>query len=145
MKNLALILMLFVCSCGPKAGSVEKGLESYITSFKVRTGVTPKSDVRFGILEEGTAGICETWSDGYTRITIDPNYFEEISEEQREELVYHELGHCELGRDHDETLTYKAGVRIPESVMYPYVFSSTWAKVYGTLRGEYISELLSGN
>lgn len=146
MKRL--LVGVWLCSlaaCGPPAApSIEKDLEVYVQSFKSRTGVTPKSDVVFGALDGTTAGICEVWSDGYTKVTVDREYFDTINENQREELMYHELGHCELDRDHSEAMTYKGGKRVPESVMYPYVFSLTWAQVYDTFRPEYVQELLSG-
>ena len=43
-----------------------------------------------------------------------------MSEERRQELIFHELGHCELNLDHDET--YNETDNCPTSIMNPFVF-----------------------
>lgn len=52
----------------------------------------------------GTVGQCKIYSDGMQEVVIDEGYWDRIGDEQKEFLVFHELGHCILGRDHDDTV-----------------------------------------
>ena len=48
-------------------------------------------------------GLCTTMPGGFKMITLDSNYWYNIlDEDQKEYVVYHELGHCLLGQDHRE-------------------------------------------
>lgn len=52
------------------------------------------------IEEENVIGTC-SWSQNHSHnITLDQNYWRTANDMQREFLVFHELGHCVLGRDH---------------------------------------------
>lgn len=51
-------------------------------------------------LEGQTAGKCTSFSSGTQIIYINPQSWEQRSELEREFLVFHELGHCYLGRGH---------------------------------------------
>ena len=70
--------------------------------------------------------------------------FDRLSDLQREELVFHELGHCFLDRDHDDSLIYhyKFGF-IPNSIMY---FKNIGGHIfYKELREYYLQELISNS
>lgn len=47
-------------------------------------------------------GQCVTNDDGPDRILIEQDYWKNLSDLQREFLVFHELGHCALGRIHND-------------------------------------------
>lgn len=53
-----------------------------------------------GGLETQMAGKCTSFSSGARIIYIDPQSWAERSELEREFLIFHELGHCYLGREH---------------------------------------------
>lgn len=55
--------------------------------------------------------------------------------EQIEIIVFHELGHCVLGRDHDYEVWEDS---TPHSIMYPYVLD---VEVYTKFRDIYMNEL----
>jgi len=58
------------------------------------------------IPERGIAGQCQTYENGNKAIVIDKSYWNRVSDLKREFLVFHELGHCVLDRDHlDDTNT----------------------------------------
>ncbi|MCB0417744.1 MAG: hypothetical protein H6617_00785 [Bdellovibrionaceae bacterium] len=57
----------------------------------------------------------------------------------KEMLVFHELGHCLLGRGHTNT-SYSDGRK--ESIMNSYIFSQSTYRAY---RDEYLKELFSAN
>ena len=56
--------------------------------------------VNFGTLSRGKAGRCRP-NDFPKQITIDSSQWEKLDAPQREVLVFHELGHCILNRDHN--------------------------------------------
>ncbi len=50
----------------------------------------------------GTLGQCKSYSDGSQQVIVDEQYWNRISDEEREYLVFHELGHCILKREHND-------------------------------------------
>jgi len=56
--------------------------------------------VNFGTLPRGKAGSCRP-NDYPKKVTIDAAQWKKLDEQQREALVFHELGHCILNRDHN--------------------------------------------
>jgi len=61
-----------------------------------------------------------TFKERYVHVRRDA--WDQFDEQDKENTIWHELGHCSLGREHDETL-YKDGPwrGCPASLMYPYV------------------------
>lgn len=55
------------------------------------------------IEQRGTLGQCKSYSDGSKQVVIDEPYWNRVDENEREYLVFHELGHCILGREHLDT------------------------------------------
>lgn len=53
-------------------------------------------------VEDGAAGLCSYQSHMPNHVTIDIDFWKNASERLKEFVVFHELGHCELGRDHRE-------------------------------------------
>lgn len=62
---------------------------------------TYQVDAQIGdIIEKNVIGQC-AWSGAHQHsITIDEQYWRTANDLQREFVVFHELGHCVLGRDH---------------------------------------------
>lgn len=52
-------------------------------------------------VDQETGGVCYT---GDHRIEIEKFFWDDLTDLQREGLIFHELGHCELGRGHRNTL-----------------------------------------
>jgi hypothetical protein len=85
---------------------------------------------------KGYVGICKL---GYYRvpyIAIDRTYWKNSSRWGREWLVFHELGHCVLDRDHRDD---KFGVNCPASIMHSYANSFC----YKDYRNYYVKELFT--
>jgi len=64
-----------------------------------------RSDVTadFEVIDRGSvAGICTTNGHDLRHITIDQSFWNRASHLSREMIIYHELGHCVLGRGHRE-------------------------------------------
>lgn len=73
-------------------------------------------------------------------VRISREHWEYLTDMAKEQLVYHELGHCLLYRGHTETYTTIDGKRIPKSVMISYEISDN---TYTTNRAYYIHELFN--
>lgn len=94
-----------------RASEVDTELQPYLDRFMAEGKLrqfTPVLDVelldlRFGSLEEAVRGQCQLFSDGRRAIVIQPSYWQNATEWQREFLIFHELGHCLLDRRHLET------------------------------------------
>lgn len=57
------------------------------------------------IHDDGVAGSCSYGFRQANRVTIDMPFWDRAGYYSREMVVFHELGHCVLGRDHSEELT----------------------------------------
>ena len=96
--------------------------DAYVTKFekichvKVNVPITlkPKLVSPVGVT---WAGLCKSYGK-YGEIEIDENYWNAYSYYGKEQLIFHELGHCVLHRPHSEEV---AGT-IPASIMYPIAF-----------------------
>lgn len=129
MKNfILLILALIVTGCGK--ATIDPAFQSYYDDFKKlmndqkvigNTAVT----IEFGTPTAGDTGIagqCQTFFLGINTIVIDRTGWEQASSDAQRVLIYHELGHCVLGRVHDTTMVVDPGGSgdfIPQSIMYP--------------------------
>jgi hypothetical protein len=45
-------------------------------------------------------GVCFEYSDGSKEIIVQKEWWDNVDHAYRESLIFHELGHCRLGRDH---------------------------------------------
>ena len=84
----------------------------------------PTLEIQIGTLDAyGTSviGLCETYAN-MRRVTFDPDFWNNVSETQRELLAHHELGHCVLYRGHRSDLLSTGAYA---SIMYPIIMSSS--------------------
>ena len=134
MKVLLVFFMLFsFVGCGkvlddvfyrddtPKKKVSHPDFEPYIKTFEQYYGKV-STPILYGKAEEDEnwVGVCTKWlRSNYREIKVDKFYWENANELEREQLIMHELGHCELDRGHrDETLDNEC----PASIMRSYVF-----------------------
>lgn len=144
MNVILLIFSLVASACGSEHDYKDKKIDSefkdLIELFEKEQDVKVDVDVIFNSLNPPTVGMCYFFRDTTTqdktgvRIEIDPEFWFDSSKITKEELLFHELGHCILDRDHDTTVLYGT---IPKSVMYPYVFTTS----YSLFREYYVNEL----
>lgn len=114
MKNksihfIALMLILISCNDTPEVQIVDLAFEEYLTSFEMEANAR-SVDIDEGIENlsivfndgsEDVVGQCVTFTDGHTEVRIDEETWSRYTATQREILVFHELGHCLLGREHN--------------------------------------------
>lgn len=109
------ILTIVVASCSKDDSSeIEQELVTYMEAFvdeaAIRGITIDYSELDLAayvenIVTTGTIGQCESYSDGSKAIVLDERYWIQASDLEREYVVFHELGHCVLGRSHDNSRT----------------------------------------
>jgi hypothetical protein len=143
--NLFLIIIaLLLPSCGQKTPIyIEPNVAPYVNSFESITGIKVNISIRFAKQESSVVGVCFMSNFKGENIELDPDFWNSSDDMEREELVFHELGHCVLMRDHkDDVINDTNGYVLPASIMYPYVMDSA---TYSLNRDYYIRELVDPN
>ena len=155
VKTIPTFIIILLTGCGqeqirdhitgaptkPFTYALEAELSPYWDRFTEVIGV-PSRQVAgfFTTLDVPTVGLCTSYSEGLRKIEIDPTFWAKSNPLTREQLIFHELGHCVLNLDHNSNMIdlHEAG-QIPESIMYPYVFGDQ--PYYEEYRNYYLKEL----
>ncbi len=122
--------------------------DSYIKEFeqqgKVITGNSDFSTgdvpVNFGDTEnDAFQGVCFQYPDGTKEVIIRKSWWDGANQDYRESLLFHELGHCSLDREHtDEVLVTSKERTYKASLMSSVIVGPN---DYKDLRDEYLKEL----
>lgn len=107
MKPLIILVLSFLTpSCGPGLGSDYAQFTAYVDYFVAEGAARGRVIDPFGLKiylvdkleneDNGVIGIC--YSGGY--IYLKKSYWEKATLAGRETLIYHEMGHCLLDKDH---------------------------------------------
>lgn len=146
---LGLVLSTTACGVAPKHNatvSIDPTFTEYVARFedaahqaghKVRVN---DLIVAFGDTGSNTEtrGLC-AFAEGETpAVTINQQAWDSSTDDEREELIFHELGHCLLG------LKHVAGINtdgIPASIMNPVEITSA---IYAQNRAYYLHTLFDG-
>ena len=168
LKTLSAILVLILCtSCGltGRFDKVKKPsgyirqfstsneiFDTYVKKFedhaKIKTGNMNYKvidiPINFGDTENDQfVGVCFTYSDGKKEIIIKADWWNRVSTSSKESLIFHELGHCALDRDHNEDVIENTnGEVIRASIMHPAIVS---AQHYSHFYDGYIHELFTSD
>lgn len=123
-------------SIAPRQSTIDPEFIPFVEKFEKEQNEVVDIDIMFKATEGQIVALC--WRYDYNKqgisIEVDPNFWFSSTEMEKEETIYHELGHCILARDHtEELIDYK----VPKSIMYPYVFSLAYEKY----RSYYVDEL----
>jgi hypothetical protein len=109
------LLPLLLGSCQkediPAPGQVDAELASYLEDFIIEgeaRGYQPVIDpgildIRFDTLTGAVTGQCLTYSDGRREIKVSTSFWANAAAFDKEFLLFHELGHCLLDREHLDT------------------------------------------
>jgi len=106
--TVIVLFLLLGLGCQPEEEGViiDELLQSYVDDFESEAeqrglSITVETDmVVETITGDNTIGQCQAYSDGGTRIVIDAIRWKPLSPLKREYVIFHELGHCVLDRDH---------------------------------------------
>jgi len=75
--------------------AVKRNIEIDLKQLQLRGNISE-------IHEDNVAGVCNYSSNNPNVITVDLSFWNQSSELLKEMVVYHELGHCVLGKGHRE-------------------------------------------
>lgn len=141
--------MLFLLGCqkesGLLPGQVDGALLPFLHSFEQEGMVRNYRPVyapdlvnmRFDTLSGVISGQCKTYSDGRREVVISHRFWAKATFYEKEFLVFHELGHCLLDREH---LEKKASDGTCVSIMHSG--QGDCKNAYGyTTRSAYLDEL----
>lgn len=145
MKKLSIVLIAMLLACGPRIANqnreVDSELEEFVSSFEKELGHSISFKVTFMNATNNLAGICHRNADGTREVDIVREFFDKTSYFSKEQVMFHELGHCELWREHNETFIFLDGRSVPQSIMFPYAFDNDELVIYEKYRQQYINEL----
>lgn len=160
MKHGWVILFLALGACNqklrvPKMLSIDPNLAGYVQDFEAesraagRPVVVDNLSLHFvttlGTNPLGiTIGECEAMNRGEygtPRIFIALDTWGGLTPMLRKEVLFHEMGHCVLWLEHDETMITLNGWYIPKSIMYPSIQAES---TYAMFWPYYMHELFTG-
>ncbi len=142
LKAFAVIsfIVLSASSCAPKEKQhesflqVDSQFQDYVSNFEQVSGAEGQSlaisdlVVQFGTTPSlNETGVCE-WAENETpKITVNQRIWNTLNDYDKQEVIFHELGHCVLRRVHQnsEMMAYNGSQTVPASVMYPYRIPGT--------------------
>lgn len=97
--------------------------------------------INFGDTENPAfQGVCFEYPDGTKEIIIRESWWQGASDAYRESLVFHELGHCRLGRDHLDDVREVDNINHKVSMMNSVIVPP---QTYNQFRDEYLKELFT--
>lgn len=137
--TLASVLLLSLLSCGKNDAiiSVDASMAPYFEMFENNIGVSTKDiSGHFVLLTSPEVGQCEK-IDGNKDVQIDINYWNRATDDQRETLIFHELGHCAMNLKHEGALGSSG---CPISLMFPLTINPL---CFDLFRIKYYEELES--
>jgi hypothetical protein len=142
VKYILLVLTLLSCgSAGTPQSRVNPEIREYYWRFeRICKCTVSHIPAKFVEQENDTVGGCYR-SPAVKYIVIDPEWWRRSSDSEREHLVFHELGHCYLLREHRNGYMYTSqGDHVPRSIMNEHMFRTKY--IYRKYREYYIRELV---
>ena len=111
-KGFAVVVLLNFVSCSQEFDNdIEEELQVHFDNF-IQEASLQGLEISLdeidldayiqNIEERGTVGQCKSYSNGSKQVVIDQFFWNRASHLEREYVVFHELGHCILDRDHDD-------------------------------------------
>lgn len=111
-----------------------RGVNIHITDLTVQISDLPPS----------MNGECQVSADNGHVVSLNRYRWFTASDQFKEELVFHELGHCVLNRGHTSNIwSPNSNIQLFESLMYPFE-TEDLAIYYLEYRKHYVDELFKG-
>lgn len=116
---------------------IDPEFQSYVNTFEKDMSTKVQINMTFYSQSDSVVAICYSYDKKpeLNYVEVDPIQWSYLDENGKEEVIFHELGHCLMGKDHDSMFLEEYNV--PKSIMYPYVFSIA----YGVHKPYYVEEL----
>ena len=162
-KLISILGLLLLVSCNSSydhiesedmigTGNKDESLAIYLERFEDDMGVSIPDHLSINVVDNleridnpNVDAVC--WSSASTgrgeKIEIRRSRWDVLSEASREQLLYHELGHCVLTKDHNYGHEWGSrGIWCPSSIMNPYTFTDGQIKnCYIPDHEDYLEEL----
>ena len=146
-RFLTLSLCIFLLACG-KQPTTEPvldvtGFEPYVQTFEKYSRdfghpvTVTNLRIQFGETQKQERAYCLLSADRPPTITINESKWSTLEDSEREELLFHEMGHCVLKRKHRSEVMDGG---IPESLMNPYAINRF---TYSAHQNYYLDELFA--
>jgi len=104
----SIVLLILIASCTEEDLSIgiDAAVQPYITRFESEAALVDISSngigAEFSTIDGQAVGQCVSSTTRGHFLRLDPVYWRRASDLQREFLIFHELGHCFLGREHSD-------------------------------------------
>lgn len=144
-------MLLFLVSCGSDViygGPIVKKITDptfaiHVDIFEDDLGRSVTTPIVFAEIGDTYAGTCRKWKGlAYREININKKQWDVMDYSSREHLIFHELGHCELKRDHKDTMVDLGKTACPSSIMRWFSFNEyEITNCYDYDRNYYLNEL----
>lgn len=126
-RHSLLLILVSITACGKeRRPTIQFGrivppeVETYVVSFENHYG-KKLDNIRFDFVDLQRPTLARCWMDEHA-IELDKDYWDNAVETTRELLIFHELGHCELRREHmNERHSDHRPVSIMNSILIWYV------------------------
>jgi len=140
MMFLAVIFCALVGCVTNNTSYVENSLKPYVEDFYHQAELRGRHirhmpiDVRYGLLDFHTLGVCYRgrYPDN-NLILVNAPKWDNMTQAAKRELIYHEMGHCVLGKGHEQN-----GI---DNLMVPVAISSYDEERYLRLESIMLDEL----
>lgn len=121
--RITVLALLLLCGCGKEPTvTVDAILVPYLDSFSADTGVSAERvSATFGQVTLPAVAYCVVMGNEKS-VIVDKTFWDRSSENQRQELIYHELGHCAMNLGH---IPERQVGGCPYSIMFPYTFGDS--------------------
>lgn len=149
------LLFMASCTCNStpshkllgQGRKIDTDLEPIVKLFEKDLNVKVDYEVGFFTATKASQmAACDARTDGTKYVHVDRRYFDVMTDAQREQILFHELGHCSLGAAHTDgiiTFSDEKG-KWPKSLMRGQNFTNEEAEVYFSHRMYYINEMKQG-
>lgn len=108
-----------------KVTIIDPEIQEYYDKFYIELGINPDEiPAEFSDLHSPAVGLCISYPDGKSNILIDRAFWDRSSDSAREQVVFHELGHCLLQLGHNDNSISIDNLVIPESIMNSIAFGN---------------------
>lgn len=163
-----LLLMLVFTGCGMPLGkkdglvrvegvttkrhsTTDPRFSTYIQKFEDKAASeTSTSDFKVGDVpvnfgdttKPNYDGVCLLYPDGTKEVIIKKSWWKSANKVSKKIMIFHELGHCRLGRKHDSSTVEIDGRQVKTSIMHPVIPDYA---TFGTYQEGYLNELFTEN
>ncbi len=149
MKLGILFIIFILCGCYKLpilTISIEPQFQEYVSQFESLYGIKIDGSIvsteKVPFDSAHVVAVCQNYgrNSRWNVVYVQRKFWDKADFHTRQEMLFHELGHCVMGLKDDLTITQMGGIpNVPRSIMYPWLFGDTL--VYRENLEYYLKEL----